>query len=84
MVKKKLRLRGWDLSGEIRAEILRNFPPGMSKTVGWRPNWCQKGVMLGPLGFRAWLAHPWALGPRPQGPKTLIFLMFFKGWSQKP
>ena len=62
MVKKKLRLRGWDLSGEIRAEILRSFPPGSCKTVGWRPNWCQKGVILGPLGFRAQLAHLW--GPR--------------------
>ena len=51
-------MRGRDLSGEIRAEILRNFPPGMSKMVLWRPNWCQKGAFLGPLGFRARLAHP--------------------------
>ena len=58
MVKQKLRLRGWDLSGEIHAEILRSFPPGSCKTVGWRPNWCQKGVILGPLGFPAQLAHP--------------------------
>ena len=27
MVGKKLRLRGWDLSGEIRTEILRISPP---------------------------------------------------------
>ena len=58
MFKKKLRLRGLDLSGEIRAEILRSFPLGSCKTVGWRPIWCQKGVILGPLGFRARLAHP--------------------------
>ena len=39
MVKKKLRLRGWDLSGEIRAEILRNLVLISCKTVGWRPIW---------------------------------------------
>ena len=59
MVEKKLRLRGWDLSGEIRAEILRISPLRMSKMVGWRPIWCQKGVIFGPMGFRAQLAHLW-------------------------
>ena len=39
MVKKKLRLRGWDPPGEIRAEILRRIPVRMSKMVGWRPDW---------------------------------------------
>ena len=39
MVPKKLRLRGWDLSGEIRAEILCIFPPQIQKTVVWRPDW---------------------------------------------
>ena len=58
MVQKKLSLRGWDLSGEIRAEILHRTPLRMSKTVGWRPDWYQKGVIWGPLGFRAALAHP--------------------------
>ena len=37
--KKKLSLRGWDLSGEIRAGIWRRTPPRMCKTVGWRPDW---------------------------------------------
>ena len=58
MVEKKLRLRGWHLSGEIRAEILHRTPLRMCKTVGWRPDWYQKGVIWGPLGFRAALAHP--------------------------
>ena len=58
MVEKKLSSRGRDLSGEIRAEILHRTPLRMSKTVGWRPDWCQKGVIWGPLGFRAALAHP--------------------------
>ena len=34
MVKKKLRLRGVDLSGEIRSGILCKTPPRMSKMVG--------------------------------------------------
>ena len=66
MLKKKLRLRGWDLSGEIRAKILQIFPLGLCKTVGWRPIWCQKGVFLGPLGFQARLAHP--NQPKPTNP----------------
>ena len=39
MVKEKLRLRGLDLSGEIRSGILCKTPPRMSKMVGWRPIW---------------------------------------------
>ena len=35
----KLRLRGLDLSGEIRAEFLRTLAPRMCKMVGWRPSW---------------------------------------------
>ena len=58
-VKKKLGFRPRDPYGEIRAGILRILPPEMSKTVGWRPIWWQKGVTWGPLGFRAQLAHPW-------------------------
>ena len=57
-VNKKMSLRGWDLSGEIRAEIPHRTPLRMCKMVGWRPDWCQKGVIWGPLGFRAALAHP--------------------------
>ena len=71
--KNKLRLRGWDLYGEIRAEILRRLVLILCQMVGWRPNWCQKGVILGLLGFRARLAHPWALGPKwPWGPQGLF------------
>ena len=55
---KKLRLRGLDLSGEIRSGILCKTPPRMSKMVGWRPISSQIGVILGPLGFRPQLAHP--------------------------
>ena len=64
MVKKKLRLRGWDLSSEIRAGILHRTPPRMSKMVRWRPIWWQKGPIWGPLGFRAQPAHLWNPGPR--------------------
>ena len=39
MVKKKLRLRGLDLSGEIRAGILYPLVLVVCKTVGWRPDW---------------------------------------------
>ena len=67
---KKLRLRGWDLSGEIRAEILRISPPRMSKMVGWRPIWGQKGVILGPLVPGPASTPLGALGPGelPWGP----------------
>ena len=61
--KKKLRLRGWDLSGEIRSGILCKTPPRLSKTVGWRPISSQIGVILGPLGFRPQLAHPYLAWP---------------------
>ena len=86
MVKKKLRLRGWDLSGEIRAEILRNLVLISCKTVGWRPNWCQKGVILGPLVFRGQLAHPWAPGVggsqtlKPRS-KKVDFANYFIGFA---
>ena len=63
MVKKKLRLRGWDPPGEIRAEILCRMAPEMPKMTIWRPDWGQKGCSGGPLGFRGQLAHPWD----PQG-----------------
>ena len=61
IVKKTIEIEGVGpiVSGEIRAEILRRSPLRMSKMVGWRPIWCQKGMILGPLGFRARLAHPW-------------------------
>ena len=65
-VKKKLRLRGWDPPGEIRAEILRRFPVAKSQMVPRRPIWRQKSVIWGPLGFRAALAHLWAV-PLPPG-----------------
>ena len=77
MVEKKLRLRRWDLSGEIRAEILRISLLRMSKIVGWRSIWRQKGVILGPLGFQARLAPPRAprgvFLPTPVDP-TALFL----------
>ena len=57
-VKKKLRLRGWDLSSEIRSGILCRLVLVVCKTVGWRPSSSQIGVILGPLGFRPQLAHP--------------------------
>ena len=50
--KKKLRLRGWDLSGEIRAEILRRVILILSKMVRWRPG--DKKVRFG---------VPWDSGP---------------------
>ena len=69
MSKKKLRLRGVDLSGEIRSGILRRLVLISRKMVGWQPIWCKFCVAWGPLGFRARLAHPWALGSRwPLGP----------------
>ena len=39
MVNKKLRLRGWDLSGEICSGILRRLVLKIRKTVVWRPIW---------------------------------------------
>ena len=61
MTPKKSRLRGWDLSGENRAGILRRIPPRMCKTVnGWvATQSVTKRCDFGPLGFRAQLAHPW-------------------------
>ena len=50
MVGKKLRLRGWDLSGEIHAEILRRLVLILCKMVGWRPKLVPKRFDLGPLG----------------------------------
>ena len=50
IVKRKSRLRGWDLSGEIRAGIWRRLVLVACKTVGWRPDWLQKGVIWGPWG----------------------------------
>ena len=47
-----------DPHGEIRAGILCRIPVLKSQMVGWRPIWWQKGVTWGPLGFRAWPAHP--------------------------
>ena len=67
-VNKKLGFRPRDPHGEIRAGILRILPPEMSKTVGWRPIWWQKGVIWGPLGFRARPAHPAGGGGRAVAP----------------
>ena len=39
---------------------------------------------VGSLGVPSPASTPLALGPGPQGPKTMIFLRFFKGLSQKP
>ena len=61
-VKKKLRLRGRDPPSQNRAAILRLGAVSMSKMVARRPIWWQKGVIWGPLGFRAQLAHPCAGG----------------------
>ena len=63
MGQKKLRLRGRDPPSQNRAAILRLGAVSMSKMVARRPIWWQKGVIWGPLGFRAALAHPWAPGP---------------------
>ena len=60
MGQKKLGFRPRDPHGEIRAGILSRIPVLKSRMVGWRPVWWQKGVIWGPLGFRAALAHPWA------------------------
>ena len=67
-IKKTLRLRGWDPPSEIRAAILWPGAVGRVQMVAWRPIWWQKGWFWGPLGFRAQLAHPWALGPLGPGP----------------
>merc|ERR1712138_6324 len=56
---KKLAFRPRDPHGEIRAGILCRIPVLKSQMVGWRPIWWQKGVIWGPLGFRAQPAHPW-------------------------
>ena len=56
-MKKKLGFKARDPLGEIRPGILRRIPVSMSQMVGWRPRW-QTGVIWGPFGFRAWLAHP--------------------------
>ena len=63
-VKKKLRLRGRDPPSQNRTAILRLGAVSMSKMVARRPIWWQKGVIWGPLGFRAQLAHPCAGGGR--------------------
>ena len=75
-VKKKLKLveiEGLDLPGELQAEILHPGLPRMSKMVGWRPDRCRKGVILGPLGFRARLAHP-------NQPTNLLFFITSHVW----
>ena len=55
-----MRLRGRDPPGEIRSEILPLGAVPRSQMVLRRPIWGQKGVIWGPLGFRAQPAHPWA------------------------
>ena len=80
----KLGFRPRDPHGEIRAGILRILPPEMSKTVGWRPIWWQKGVILGPLGFRARLAHPNQTNQAPQGPRGVICTSYFDPDYQLP
>merc|ERR1711995_232387 len=74
---KKLGFRPRDPHGEIRAGILCRIPVLKSQMVGWRPIWWQKGVIWGPLGFRAQPAHPAggrAAGGRAVAP-TLIPLV---------
>ena len=56
-VNKKLGFGPRDPHGEIRAGILCRIPVLKSQMVGWRPIWWQKGVIWGPLGFRAQPAH---------------------------
>ena len=71
MTPKKSRLRGWDLSGEIRAEILISIPAMDVQNGAMASQLVTKRCDFGPLGFRAQLAHPasldpgWALGPGP-------------------
>ena len=57
-VNKKFGFRPRDPHGEIRSGILRPGPVSKCQMVGWRPIWWQKGVIWGPLGFRAQPAHP--------------------------
>ena len=54
---KKFGFRPQDPHGEIGAGILCRIPVSKSQMVGWRPIWWQKGVIWGPLGFRAQPAH---------------------------
>ena len=68
---KKLGVRPRDPHGQIRAGILCRIPVLKSQMVGWRPIWWQKGVIWGPLGFRAALAHPWAQGGGVGGSQAL-------------
>ena len=79
---KKSRYYPRDPSRKIRAEILRRIPASRSRMDLWRPIWWPKGVIWGPLGFRAAQAHPWQLSGctinrvaplGPQGPKIVGF-----------
>ena len=45
----QLRLWGGTPPGKIHADTMRRSSPGLCKTVGWRPNWWQKGVIWGLL-----------------------------------
>ena len=67
----KVGIRAPGPHGEIRAGTLRRIPVSMSQMVGWRPIWWQKGVIWGPLGFRARPAHP---GPRARCPSPPALL----------
>ena len=60
---KKSRLRGWDLSGEIRAGILISIPASDVQNGWMATQLVTKRCDLGSLGVPARLAHPWALGP---------------------
>ena len=53
----KLRLRGQQTPGNLRAEILRRTPVVMSQMVAWQHIWWQKGVIWVPLSFQALPAH---------------------------
>ena len=66
--KKKLRSRGWNLSGELQAEIPHPGQRRMSKTVGWRTIWSRNFSFFWLLGVPGPASKPLALGSGPQGP----------------
>ena len=58
MTQNKSRLRGWDLSGEIRAGILISIPTSDVQNGWMATQLVTKRSDFEPLGFRAQLAHP--------------------------
>ena len=58
MTQQKSRLRGWDLSGEIRAGFLISIPASDVQNGWMATHLVTERYDFGPLGFRAQLAHP--------------------------